>query len=347
MVGMVVGLGGGFGVEMMVDLGGSFGDKNGGNGGGFGSWSSVLESQSENDLQPKMLSLWQDTIIGVGQMFERVEDFRASLQKYAIAHHMAYTFVKNEPSRVTTKCKAAECKWRIHACQVQNTDVLRIKIFNNSHSCDPRLHQYMHPQASKKLIASLVEDKLKDTPRYRAREIINDIIGTNPGSHAVWETFENDRFKSLFILFYAQIVGFKNGCRPLLLIDGMFGKEHYKIVIGEVEGLTIISDRHKGLLDTVSEVFPNFYHAICVHHLIANLMNSLSGKVRKETKKIIKNPVYASANSLRVEEFDKNMNKIKKISLDAFVWLKDSEPYRWAEIYARGCRFGHLTTNVA
>ncbi|KAG8380969.1 hypothetical protein BUALT_Bualt06G0071700 [Buddleja alternifolia] len=112
-------------------------------------WFSVPGSQSENDLEPKMLSLWRDTITGVGQMTSS-ED------------------------------------------------------------------------ASSKLIASIVEDKLKDTPQYRAREIINEI-----------------------------------------------------------------------------------------------------------------------------EEFDKKMNKIKKISLDAFVWLKNSEPYRSEKIYAQGCRFDYLTTNVA
>ncbi|KAG8384057.1 hypothetical protein BUALT_Bualt04G0078400 [Buddleja alternifolia] len=182
-------------------------------------------------------------------------------------------------------------------------------------------------------------------------EGVEEIIETNPGSHVVWETTKNDSFQSLFISFYAQIVGFKNGCRPLLLVDGTFRKEHYKVtaidannqmfplafsvVLGEtrdnwlwflsnlkivvdgVAGLTITSYRHKGLLDTVLEVFPDCYHAVCMHHLVANLMNSLSGKVRKASKKIIKNLVYASANSLK------------------------------AEIYARGCRFGHLTTNVA
>ncbi|KAG8373394.1 hypothetical protein BUALT_Bualt11G0019800 [Buddleja alternifolia] len=141
----------------------------------------------------------------------------------------------------------------------------------------------------------------------------------------------------------------RNGYRSLLLIDRTFRNEHYKltilsavaidtnnqmfplafsVVLGKTqanwfwflldlkivigEGLTIISDRHKGLLDIVPEFsFLNCYHVVYVHRLIANLMNSLSDKVQKETKQIIKNLVYASAKSLKVEEFNKNMNRIK------------------------------------
>ncbi|XP_020245440.1 uncharacterized protein LOC109823573 [Asparagus officinalis] len=50
---------------------------------------------------------------------------------------------------------------------------------------------------------------------------------TNPGSYICIDQNEG-RFKRLFICYAACIVGFLNGCRPLLFLDGTFLKDRYK-----------------------------------------------------------------------------------------------------------------------
>ncbi|KAK9288824.1 hypothetical protein L1049_017289 [Liquidambar formosana] len=379
-------------------------------------------------LEPRLISSWRDVITEVGQTFEGVVEFRKAIGKYAIARHFAYKYNKNDPDRVTAICKEEGCEWRIHASRLKDTKVFRLQTFTSEHSCDPGIRQKTHPQATKKLVGSLVQDKLRDTPKYSAREIINDIrrdfeislgylqayrgkdiaqkaihgsmedsfnkipwlcskiMETNPGSYVEWLTGEDCRFQRLFISFYAQILGFKKACRPLLMIDGTFGKDHYKttilsaiaidgndqmfpfafgVVLGEtkrnwlwflmnlrtildgVVNLTIISDRHVGLVDSVTEVFPECYHAFCVRHIVANLLGSLGSSIKSEAKKVIKGLVYVAVGSTRIEAFNHNLNEIKSISKEAYAWVRDSEPFRWAKVYATGNRYGHLTTNVA
>lgn len=65
--------------------------------------------------------------------------------------------------------------WRIYASEIKNKKVLCIWKFNKIYSCDLSLYQKTHPQASKKLVANVVQDKLRDTPNFCDREIINDI----------------------------------------------------------------------------------------------------------------------------------------------------------------------------
>ncbi|KAK9286912.1 hypothetical protein L1049_015319 [Liquidambar formosana] len=379
-------------------------------------------------LEPRLISSWRDVIIDVGQTFEGVVEFRKALGKYAIARHFAYKYIKNDPDQVTAICNEEGCEWRIHASRLKDTKVFRLQTFTSEHSCDPSIRQKTHPQATKRLVGSLVQDKLRDTPKYRAREIINDIwrdfgislgylqayrgkdiaqkaihgsmedsfnqipwlcskiMETNPGSYVEWLTGEDCRFQRLFISFHTQILGFKKACRPLLMIDGTFGKDHYKttilsavaidgsdqtfpfafgVVLGETErnwlwflmnlrtildgvvNLTIISDRHVGLVDSVTKVFPECYHAFCVRHIVANLLGSLGSSIKSEAKKVIKGLVYAAAGSTRIEAFNHYLDEIKSISKEANAWVRDSEPFRWAEVYATGNRYGNLTTNVA
>ncbi|XP_038975443.1 uncharacterized protein LOC103699943 [Phoenix dactylifera] len=57
----------------------------------------------------------------------------------------------------------------------------------------------------------------------RIRWYCKAIIETNPGSIAEYETI-GGRFRCLFILFHASVMGFIRGCRPLIFMDGTFIK---------------------------------------------------------------------------------------------------------------------------
>lgn len=42
-------------------------------------------------------------------------------------------------------------------------------------------------------------------------------------------------------------------------------------VIGEVEELVVVSDRHKNIEEFVSIVFPHIVHKVCIHHININI----------------------------------------------------------------------------
>ncbi|XP_011016713.1 PREDICTED: uncharacterized protein LOC105120229, partial [Populus euphratica] len=91
---------------------------------------------SNDEKHAKGAQQWQNTITGVGQRFGSVHEFRESLRKYAIAQQFTFRYKKNDSHRVTVKCKAEGCPWRIHASRLSTTQLICIKKMNPTHTCE-------------------------------------------------------------------------------------------------------------------------------------------------------------------------------------------------------------------
>lgn len=120
---------------------------------------------------------WDSLITCVGQVFDSAGAFRAALHKYAIANSFMYKFVKNEGSRVTAKCTDDECPWMIRASKKSSTQEFTIKKMRDldDHNCDRKLTNEGHRLASQRWIASVIKDKLRESPNYKPREIADDL----------------------------------------------------------------------------------------------------------------------------------------------------------------------------
>lgn len=128
---------------------------------------------SEDGLPEKLVASWRDCISGIGQDFKSVKDFREALQKFAIAHRFVYKLKKNDSNRASGICVEEGCSWSIHASWVPASHVFRIKKFNNSHTCGGESWKNAHP--AKKLLVSVIKDKLRDSPHDKPREIAKSI----------------------------------------------------------------------------------------------------------------------------------------------------------------------------
>lgn len=140
--------------------------------------------------------MWENSITGEHQQFNSVHDFREALRKYSIAHGFAYVYKNNDSRRVTAKCKAEGCPWRIHASKLSTTQLFRIKKMNGTHTCGVGNGTTNRSQATKKLVASIVKEKLRDTPNYRPKEIANDIrrdFGIELRYSQAWRGMESAR----------------------------------------------------------------------------------------------------------------------------------------------------------
>lgn len=129
---------------------------------------------SNDEKHAKGAQQWQNTITGVGQRFSSVHEFRETLRKYAIAHQFAFKYKKNDSHRVTVKCKADGCPWRIHASRLSTTQLICIKRMNPTHSCEGSVTTTGH-QATRSWVASIIKEKLKVFPNYKPKDIVNDI----------------------------------------------------------------------------------------------------------------------------------------------------------------------------
>lgn len=121
---------------------------------------------------------------------------------------------------------------------------------------------------------------------------------------------------------------------------GLFSSENYeywswflqqsKMAISEME-VIIISDRHQGIIRSVSEVFKFEYHAYCYRHVKENFNSSLtkSNTQRRNGKEnaseIIKNVAYAWLNVQYVVALE----KLHTFNPNLAKWVEDNNPKYW------------------
>jgi hypothetical protein len=80
---------------------------------------------------------------------------------------------------------------------------------------------------------------------------------------------------------------------------------------------TIMSDRHKDLINAVEKVFPDSEHRFCVGHLIHNFQRA---RHKGET---LKNDIWAISRSTCIPKWQRSMDKLKSNSqLVPNTWIK-------------------------
>lgn len=382
---------------------------------------------SYDEKHTKAAQQWQNNITGVGQRFNSVHEFREALRKYAIAHQFAYKYKKNDSHRVTVKCKAEGCPWRIHASRLSTTPLICIKKMNPSHTCEGSVLATGY-QATRSWVASIIKEKLKVFPNYKPKDIVNDIkqeygvqlnyfqawrgkeiakeqlqgsykeaysqlplfcekiMETNPGSLATFTTKEDSSFHRLFVSFHACLYGFEQGCRPLLFLDSIFLKSKYqgsllaataadgddgffpvafaivdmesvenwhwflqqlKAALPMCRGLTIVADREKGLRESIAEIFQNedIYHAFCLRYLSEQLVRDLNEQFSHEVKKLMVEDLRSAAHACTPEGFQRHVESIKNLSVEAYNWVMQSEPVHWTNAFFEGARYNHMTSD--
>ncbi|XP_042988044.1 uncharacterized protein LOC122315859 [Carya illinoinensis] len=380
---------------------------------------------SNEEKHAKGAQQWQNTITGVGQRFSSVHEFRESLRKYAIAHQFAFRYKKNDSHRVTVKCKAEGCPWRIHASRLSTTQLICIKKMNAVHTCEGAVATTGH-QATRSWVASIIKERLKVYPNYKPKDIVNDIkqeygiqlnyfqawrgkeiakeqlqgsykeaynqlpffcekiMETNPGSLANFTTKEDSSFHRLFVSFHASLYGFQQGCRPLLFLDSISLKSKYQgtllaataadgddgvfpvafaVVDAESDDnwhwfllqlrsalsasrpITFVADRQKGLRESIASIFAGSYHGYCLRYLTEQLIRDLKGQFSHEVKRLMVGDFYAAAYAPTLESFQRCIESIKSISLEAYDWIIQSEPQNWANSYFQGARYNHMQSN--
>lgn len=219
----------------------------------------------------KAVASWSDGITGVGQEFKSVQEFRDTLQKYAIAHRFVYKLKKNDTNRASGICIVDGCSWRIHASWVPSAQSFQIKKLDNTHTCGGESWKSGHPARS--WLVSIIKDMLRDSPHQKTKDIANGIsrdfgvelsytqvwraiedareqlqgsykeaynqlpwfcekiAEANPGSLTKFITSDDKRLRGLFVSFQATICGFLDGCRPLLFLEASYLRSKYQEIL--------------------------------------------------------------------------------------------------------------------
>ena len=111
--------------------------------------------------------------------------------------------------------------------------------------------------------------------------------------------------------------------------------EDYIPALLEPQALTFVSDRQKGLLESVGTCFPNSPHGYCLRHLYENM--------HKEFKHpMLKAFLWRAAKAITKEDFDKALEEIGGLHPRALPWLLNHADLKhWAEYYFPGHRYDH------
>jgi hypothetical protein len=105
--------------------------------------------------------------------------------------------------------------------------------------------------------------------------------------------------------------------------------------------LTFVSDRQKGLLEAVDQVFPDSPHGYCLRHLHENFHKQFPNKLLKEL-------LYKAARAISEEVFNDIIQQMHDVNPASVKWLlKHADPKHWVEFYFPGHRYGHITSNIA
>ncbi|XP_077239191.1 uncharacterized protein LOC143880244 [Tasmannia lanceolata] len=125
-------------------------------------------------LQSRALVPAPNHELSVGQEFPDVKSCRRALRDAAIALHFEIQTVKSDKSRFTAKCASEGCPWRIHAAKLPGVPAFTIRTIHESHSCGGITH-LGHQQASVQWVANSVEERLRENPHYKPKEILEEI----------------------------------------------------------------------------------------------------------------------------------------------------------------------------
>lgn len=172
---------------------------------------------------------------------------------------------------------------------------------------------YRKAHRAKEIVLDVIrgsyEQSFKIFPNY-----CTELMRRNPRSHYHLDMDRDSSFSKFFFAFRSSLQSFKTYMGPLIAIDGahLCGKypgvlfvavtqdsnhglfpiafaiaeiEHYdtwvwflscfKIALGPLPGLTVVSKRQKGLVEVVKNVYPDANHCYCCCHIAENVRSVL------------------------------------------------------------------------
>ena len=89
---------------------------------------------------------------------------------------------------------------------------------------------------------------------------------------------------------------------------------------------TIMTDKQKGLIPAVQQVFQDSEHRFCVRHLYSNFQMHFKGEN-------LKNQLWACARSSNVVQWNKNMEMMRELDSAGHKWLQQMPPQTWVRAF--------------
>ncbi|XP_023761534.1 uncharacterized protein LOC111909973 [Lactuca sativa] len=102
---------------------------------------------------------------------------------------------------------------------------------------------------------------------------------------------------------------------------------------GNGNGITLMSDGHKGIMEAVKERCPEVEHRLCARHILANFHKKFKGEC------YIK-PYWRAVKATTIPKFELAMEEIKSFDVGAYDYLIKRDPKCWSRAFIKvgmGC----------
>ncbi|XP_010501714.1 PREDICTED: uncharacterized protein LOC104778986 [Camelina sativa] len=104
--------------------------------------------------------------------------------------------------------------------------------------------------------------------------------------------------------------------------------------------VTILSERHSGIVAAVKSHFPTAFHGFCLHYVSENFRDTF-----KNTKLV--NMFWSAVYALTASEFESKMSEMIEVSQDVIQWFELFPPELWAVAFFQGLvRYGHFALGI-
>ncbi|XP_012844641.1 PREDICTED: uncharacterized protein LOC105964686 [Erythranthe guttata] len=104
---------------------------------------------------------------------------------------------------------------------------------------------------------------------------------------------------------------------------------------------TFMTDRQKGLVETISEMAPNVMNRRCARHICANFRTHFAGGALKKW-------FWSAARSYTPSGFNFAMYKMKELNVNAYKWLLAIPSEQWSRYaFDKRLKNDHVTNNIS
>ncbi|XP_022859737.1 uncharacterized protein LOC111380410 [Olea europaea var. sylvestris] len=201
----------------------------------------------------------------------------------------------------------------------------------------------------------------------------------NPGTVTHIELDSHDRFHYFFLAFGASIRGYIQYLRPIVCVDGSHLKGPYKgtlllttaqdankqiyplawgivdsetnrswmwfmsnlkDLIGDSDELVFVLDNKRSIERAITHLFPLSHHCCCMWHVEKNL-------IRRHFNASSIFLFKRAATTYRVEEFERLMGQIRRVSERCYRYLEKAGFSFWSRALFMGDRYNIMTNNNA
>ncbi|KAF6151970.1 hypothetical protein GIB67_010544 [Kingdonia uniflora] len=315
-----------------------------------GETDNIFKEEEENIFKNTLVEVYEE--LKVGMEWHTVYEARKHLRRFAIVNRFSFKQVKNKGYRLRYKCIEKVCKWLIYVRRQNDGHTMRLMNGVFVHNCR-RKPGTKNRLANALWVANEIEETVRDMKTFSPQDAIT-IISRRYGIDLSYFTAWNVKTICMEIIVGSFDEGYTlmpELCRQILIsnpgniakcstddgtkiwtgtcitykasLDGNECLATWKTFMGLLapyltlhpSKLTFISDRQKGLVDVVAQVFHHHNHRFCFRHFYKNFKKNFRGAYLERLS-------WGAAKAYVQEEKEKFLDKLDKDHPGARQWLR-------------------------